>query len=216
MKNLYRILGVKKTASQEEITKAFREKARSTHPDCQGDIEEFKLINFAYKVLSNPIRRKLYDETGECEQGVADVEEHKILIILSKALGNAVDAIMGTNSHPSNENVPDLISRVLDKGIQTGIDQITEKSIRIAYYKEVAQRICSIKGDNYLKRMAEFDVVYMKKEIEELEAEISRMKKAKEMLKDFAYESFARGYEEYRGSGAVGPNLSIGYRRLDP
>src|SRR3974390_306511 len=67
-KDYYAILGVKKTASQEEIRKAFRKAARKYHPDVNpGDKkaeEKFKEINEAYEVLSDPQKRHKYDTLG--------------------------------------------------------------------------------------------------------------------------------------------------------
>lgn len=61
----YDLIGVPKTASTEEIKKAFRKKALKEHPDKGGDPEKFKEITVAYEVLSDPEKRKLYDKYGE-------------------------------------------------------------------------------------------------------------------------------------------------------
>ncbi len=67
-KDYYKILGVSKTATQDEIKKAYRKLARKYHPDKnKGDKdaeEKFKEINEAYEVLGNPENRKKYDEVG--------------------------------------------------------------------------------------------------------------------------------------------------------
>jgi curved DNA-binding protein len=58
----YNILGVSKTASSEEIKRAYRQKAKQHHPDMpDGDAETFKQINEAYEVLSNNNKRSAYD-----------------------------------------------------------------------------------------------------------------------------------------------------------
>ena len=57
----YNILGVSHDADQDAIKKAFRKKARKAHPDAGGDEEEFKRINEAYEVLSDPDKRRAYD-----------------------------------------------------------------------------------------------------------------------------------------------------------
>src|SRR6201997_3175718 len=67
-KDYYGTLGVKKGASAEEIRKAFRKLARKYHPDVNpGDKkaeEKFKEISEANEVLSDPKKRKIYDQLG--------------------------------------------------------------------------------------------------------------------------------------------------------
>ena len=64
-KNYYEILGVERSATTEEIKKAFRRVARETHPDANPNDPEaearFKLAAEAYEVLSNPERRRRYE-----------------------------------------------------------------------------------------------------------------------------------------------------------
>jgi molecular chaperone DnaJ len=67
-RDLYAELGVKRTASPDEIKKAYRKLARKHHPDVNpgnhAAEERFKRISFAYDVLSDPEKRKIYDEFG--------------------------------------------------------------------------------------------------------------------------------------------------------
>jgi len=65
----YKILGLEKTASADEIKKAYRKLARKFHPDLNPDNEEakkkFQQINEAHEVLSDPEKRKKYDQYGQ-------------------------------------------------------------------------------------------------------------------------------------------------------
>lgn len=64
-KDYYKILGVDKNASAEEIKKAFRKLAHQHHPDKKGgDESKFKEINEAFQVLGNDAKRKQYDQFG--------------------------------------------------------------------------------------------------------------------------------------------------------
>ena len=65
--NLYEVLGVTQMASKYHIKAAYRSKAQRCHPDKGGDPEEFHIIQLAYDVLSDPVKRQRYDETGETE-----------------------------------------------------------------------------------------------------------------------------------------------------
>ncbi len=75
-KDYYEILGVPRTAAQEDIKKAFRKLARQYHPDVAKNKKEaeakFKEINEAYEVLSDPEKRKRYDELGANWKSGAD------------------------------------------------------------------------------------------------------------------------------------------------
>lgn len=68
-KDYYESLGVARSASDAEIKRAFRKLAREHHPDVAKDKkkaeERFKEINEAYEVLSDPEKRKKYDQLGE-------------------------------------------------------------------------------------------------------------------------------------------------------
>src|SRR5205809_2298275 len=67
-KDYYTTLGVPRDASADDIKKAFRKLARQYHPDVAKDKKsaeaKFKEINEAHEVLSDPEKRKRYDELG--------------------------------------------------------------------------------------------------------------------------------------------------------
>lgn len=70
-KDYYKILGVEKGASADDVKKAFRRLAHEHHPDKGGDQQKFKDINEAYQILGDKDKRAKYDQFGSAafEQG---------------------------------------------------------------------------------------------------------------------------------------------------
>jgi len=95
--NLYDTIGVDKKASQEEISKAFRKKASTLHPDHGGNQEVFKELSKAYGLLKSPEKRKIYDRTGDpnaAEQNpLINVAIQRILMAIDKVITKADDLL---------------------------------------------------------------------------------------------------------------------------
>jgi len=101
-KDLYKVLGVSKGASQEEIRRSYRKLARKHHPDANRDDpgaeDRFKEIQHAYEILSDPEKRREYDEgprtffgsqgTGRGGPGGARVEDFSDLFGSFGGLGD--------------------------------------------------------------------------------------------------------------------------------
>ena len=69
-KDYYKILGVPKTSTEDDIKKAYRKLAHQHHPDKQGGNEgKFKEVNEAYQILSNKEKRAQYDRFGQVFEG---------------------------------------------------------------------------------------------------------------------------------------------------
>ena len=79
MKDLYKILGIEKTATSEEIKKAYFEMAKKYHPDSsdQSEVQKFYEVSEAYQILSDEEERRAYDLTlggGKIEKILVEEE----------------------------------------------------------------------------------------------------------------------------------------------
>lgn len=74
MINLYELLGINKKSTKQEIKKAYKKASSKTHPDKGGDKDEFFQVKLAYDVLSNPVRKEKYDNTGDTTDNNKNVD----------------------------------------------------------------------------------------------------------------------------------------------
>ena len=88
----YKVLGVDKNASKDEIKKAYRTLVRTKHPDKGGSEEEFQEIQLAYDTLSDENKRKVYDEYGEegIKEGMTGEEPRDIFDLFTGGGGKNV------------------------------------------------------------------------------------------------------------------------------
>lgn len=90
--NHYERLEVRPDATEDEIKRAYRAKARENHPDKGGRAEEFASIAAAYEVLTDPSRRLLYDTTGQDQRTPIEAEVQQILLnLFNEALSGQED-----------------------------------------------------------------------------------------------------------------------------
>jgi curved DNA-binding protein len=74
-KDYYQVLGIPRTASEDDVKQAYRKLARKYHPDVSkepGDTQRFKDLNEANDVLKDPKKRALYDQYGEAWKAAAE------------------------------------------------------------------------------------------------------------------------------------------------
>ena len=77
----YKILGIDKTATAKDVKSAYRKLARKYHPDLNPNNKDanknFQQINEANEVLSDPVKRKKYDQYGKDWQHAEEFEKQK-------------------------------------------------------------------------------------------------------------------------------------------
>jgi len=90
----YEILGVKRDCSMKEIKKAYKELSLRYHPDVSRDSgENFRAVNEAYKLLSDPELKEIYDNSGESlsRQAIEHEAKQELLSIITAIVSNIRD-----------------------------------------------------------------------------------------------------------------------------
>ena len=141
-KNYYEILGIDKSASAEEIKKAFRKKAIDHHPDKGGDEDKFKEIAEAYEILSDPQKKSNYDTFGTVEGQRSGFNMDDIFSQFNDIFGNFGG--FGFNQQPQQRRGSDI-------RIQTNITLIETTfgvNKKLKYNRNVKCNTCNGVGGN--------------------------------------------------------------------
>jgi len=153
-KDYYEILGVKKTASQDKIKAAYRKLALKYHPDRNPDNKEaeekFKEAAQAYEVLSDPTKRKQYDQFGHAGvEGAGAGPGGMNMDDIFSAFGDIFGDIFGTGfQKKKKKNGPQpRRGHDLHKNVKITLKEaFTGTKKEIAYYRFANCKTCKSKG----------------------------------------------------------------------
>ena len=126
MKDLYEILGVSKDADQKAIKSAYKKKSMESHPDKGGTEELMSELANAYAVLSDPEKRKRYDETGDYKQSANPERDMAINLVQGVAVKMMNDTgFMGERTNLIHEVTKHATNRMssLSRSLKDVIDR---------------------------------------------------------------------------------------------
>jgi curved DNA-binding protein len=178
--NYYNILGVDRTADQNQIKNAYRELVKKHHPDRGGDSEQFKRINEAYEILKDPVKRQQYDNPQTQQRSFT-----------SENVEDIFGAFFGQRMRPQMQNKDIKISITMTmEEVLTGKDVVasyklsngetTSANIRIHPGVEHGEAIrFRGLGDNYINSLPKGDLIVFVKVLahREFEREGRHLKK---------------------------------------
>ena len=185
MIDLYKLLGLKRGASKAEVRKAYRRKAKVSHPDKGGSAEAFSALATAHDVLSDERRRERYDATGEIVAAKPNNADVAAIEIIAQKLG----LIIHSEHDVSALGIGEMIEQAIREDIarrQAGIadhNRAIERAARLrARVKRKAEG-----ADNTLARVLDWHERSAKDLIKKSEDAVTSMERALEILDGYSF-----------------------------
>jgi curved DNA-binding protein CbpA len=178
---------VKRSAAPEEIQKAYRRKAKTSHPDGGGSVEAFGELATAHAVLTDPKRREKYDRTGEIDPPRSNTIDASAIEIIAQKLGLIIHAEQDVTSMD--------IGALIERAIQS---DIVERQTEISRLKRAIERATKLRDrvrrkgtgeSNALAGVLDWHEAATKVQIKKNEDAVSSLERALEILADYSFAS---------------------------
>lgn len=185
MSDLYKILGLKRSAGRKDIHKAYRRKAKAAHPDSGGTVEAFKELVTAYAVLSDANARAKYDETGEIDLPRPDNFDGGAIEIIAEKLGLVI--------HAEHDLAAMDIGALIEQAIR---QDMADREGSIAHQKRAAERLVALRdrtkhkaqGDGtVVARVLDWHELAIQNRIKKHEESVQFLERALEILQDYSF-----------------------------
>ena len=211
--DLYAVLGISSTATEDEIKKAYRQQAMKYHPDrTMGDdemAEIFRAVQRAYDILMNPEKRKYYDETGKVKLDEAALKAEAVSI-LNHNIIQAIDALAQSQDMNLEVWTKNPLHAVKQKLAQ---DVFNAKSNLKAMQKAL-KRYAAIQKRFRNKKNAKFEespvAILIKQRIDNLDEGVEKVSNliqihdiALKMVDDYDYDTFVPPHESGSEAAAL-------------
>lgn len=182
--NLYERLKVDKTASQDDVKKAYRKQSTVHHPDKGGDEAEFKLLVVAYNILFDEDKRKRYD-SGETPESISRSSRSEDEEVLATAVNLYCQAVQSNNPETSD------IIKLMVHGLKLGIEKV-EKAIEgenraIRNYERALSRLRTDKAENIFASSTQGAIAQHKNVIDKCLRDKRIGEKVLNLLDDYSY-----------------------------
>jgi curved DNA-binding protein CbpA len=182
--SLYDELGVAKDASKADIKRAYRKRARETHPDKPGgDKEAFQKVSLAYALLTDDGRRADYDATGNTRVNNRQAQQMEFIAGMVLSL---IDQM--PEEDIDSENLIEHVRINLRQGLTRGQQSIKDIQRAIAKRERAKARVIKKSGENLIAAMIAGDINARQQRIEALRDEIQAGHEMLAMLEDYHYQ----------------------------
>lgn len=203
MTDLYAILGVARDATAEQIKKAFRSKAKATHPDHGGDPAMFSQVALAHDVLSDPDSRARYDRDGTVEGAQVGELDRAALGIIEQMMSQTLGQVPEDGA--IYNNVVEKFREALAQSKRDLEREIDNSARMVARLAKFASRFSVTDGkNNILAKMVEYKIDQHNKRGDGLRQALAHHDRAIEILKDFSFTADAETIPTVRQTAGWG------------
>ncbi len=190
----YKELGIDRDATPDEIRRAYRNRARSTHPDHGGDSSAFHHVRQAYLLLSDKDARARYDETGYAGQQESTSRQYRMEQAALSTVGSALLAAIDSDAVPDRD-ILEAASSDLEQQVNGISGNLRILKQLLKRYKKLRKAITyNGEGINIAQLVLQVRIAEVAKEIERYELDLEVYELALEKLEE--YELDDSGFEE--------------------
>lgn len=179
----YEMLGVDRDANDQTIRTAYRKAAKAAHPDSGGDAEQFARLQAVYELLKDPVRRKVFDDTGYDPQ-LAEPRDLKGLMMLETLVN---DFILDEREPGSFDPVAAMRRKLSDDIVKSRF-HILELERHRARVRKHLDRLGRRPDTDVLGSMLRARSRSIAEAIKTTEEQIKTIEQAYEMLEGYSYE----------------------------
>ncbi|MDI7864939.1 DnaJ domain-containing protein [Rhizobiaceae bacterium n13] len=177
------MLEIDRDADDAAIRRAYRKLAKTAHPDAGGDTEQFGKVTASYELLKDPVRRKVYDDTGYDPQ-LADARDLKGVMILE----TLVNEVILDEREPGSFDPVAALRRKLTDDILKSRFHILELERHRTRVRQHLDRIARRPETDVLGSMLRARAQSISDAIRGAEAQIETIEQAYGMLEGYSYE----------------------------
>jgi len=186
----YHVLRLERDAGAEDVKRAFRDRAKATHPDAGGSAEAFADVKRAHVILSDPKKRAKFDSTGEAEPDAVDNADQRAMQIIAMLLRGA----LAGEQDPLRADVVTAIRQAIDKDVADlhqrirVIERVIKRAERMRGRFRKARRKGKPDGQNLLDSMLTWEIREAEAGLANMKAALADRKRAHEILADYSFD----------------------------
>lgn len=207
----YEILGVDRTANDDEIRQAAKRAAKETHPDAGGTDEAFNDTRRALAILTDPKRRSNFDRSGDADDVPPNNVEAAARMIIASKLDGMINGYLMSDfddlKDPRKIDVVANVTALIKADIQQTSHIIKTGRRHVDLLEDVAARFTMKSGTGFdiVNRLLEDRIGETRAKMAELEEAIEHLNKAVEMLGNYQFrkDEFQAFYGFDMGTGGM-------------